>query len=365
MVICFIADAKSINTVNWVKHLAEKHIVHVITFNDNIIENVIVHKICALGLFGKLRYLFAIGKVKKLLNEIKPDIINGYYISSYGLLSRMVGFRPLVLTVAGSDIFGGFLSSKIIILRICMGFLLRFTLRGANLIFCWTDVMKERVISLGGDESRIYVMPRGIDLSKYYITRRNKSVSKIIRIAHTRSLKNIYNIPVILDVIRRIKKRGSEVELLMIGDGPLKKRSEIEAVNSNILDSVKFLGKTSYSDIPKLLCSCVFYISMSSSDGASSSLFEAMACGLFPVVSDIEPNRIWIKNKENGFLFGIEEVEKMADKIIMANNDINYLKKVIDINHYIVQKKLSWEKNIIKIEDRIVYCAQKYEQSKN
>ena len=45
------------------------------------------------------------------------------------------------------------------------------------------------------------------------------------------------------------------------------------------------------------------YISASLSDGTANSLLEAMAAGLFPIVSDIPANREWIADGENGMLF--------------------------------------------------------------
>ena len=50
-----------------------------------------------------------------------------------------------------------------------------------------------------------------------------------------------------------------------------------------------------------------FYISMTESDGASLSLMEAMAVGAIPVVSDIEPNREWVKNGVNGVLVPLDD----------------------------------------------------------
>jgi glycosyltransferase involved in cell wall biosynthesis len=64
-----------------------------------------------------------------------------------------------------------------------------------------------------------------------------------------------------------------------------------------------FSGGVSDSAIKDALQSASYYLSASLSDGASSSLLEAMACGLFPIISDIPANREWITHEKNGLLF--------------------------------------------------------------
>ena len=44
------------------------------------------------------------------------------------------------------------------------------------------------------------------------------------------------------------------------------------------------------------------YISMPITEGVSASLFEAMACYCYPIVTDILGNKSWITHRENGGL---------------------------------------------------------------
>jgi glycosyltransferase involved in cell wall biosynthesis len=56
-------------------------------------------------------------------------------------------------------------------------------------------------------------------------------------------------------------------------------------------------------------------VSPSTHDGTPNTLLEAMACGCFPVVGDIEPLREWITQGENGFLVDPGDPQAFADAI--------------------------------------------------
>jgi len=67
---------------------------------------------------------------------------------------------------------------------------------------------------------------------------------------------------------------------------------------------VSFLGGVSNDALVAVLRKAHVYVSASLSDGTSISLLEALASGLFPVLSDLPQNREWIDpGLENGILF--------------------------------------------------------------
>lgn len=67
-----------------------------------------------------------------------------------------------------------------------------------------------------------------------------------------------------------------------------------------------------------LLKQSVLYVSPSSHDGTPNSLLEAMACGCFPVVGDIESLREWIDHGINGLLVDPRDPQQLATEIIYA-----------------------------------------------
>jgi len=63
------------------------------------------------------------------------------------------------------------------------------------------------------------------------------------------------------------------------------------------------------------------FVSPSAHDGTPNSLLEAMACGCFPVVGDIESLREWIMPGENGLLVNPADPQALAEGILVALGD--------------------------------------------
>jgi glycosyltransferase involved in cell wall biosynthesis len=59
-------------------------------------------------------------------------------------------------------------------------------------------------------------------------------------------------------------------------------------------------------------------VSLSTHDGTPNTLLEAMACGCFPVVGDIESLREWITPGVNGLLTAPDDSHALAEAILQA-----------------------------------------------
>jgi len=62
-------------------------------------------------------------------------------------------------------------------------------------------------------------------------------------------------------------------------------------------------------------------LSITTHDGTPNALLEALACGCFPIVGDIESLREWISHGENGLLVDPKDPKALADAILTALQD--------------------------------------------
>ncbi|MEP6617500.1 MAG: glycosyltransferase, partial [Ginsengibacter sp.] len=88
------------------------------------------------------------------------------------------------------------------------------------------------------------------------------------------------------------------------------------------------------------------YISMPSTEGVSASLFEAMAAGCYPIVSDLPGNRAWITDQINGRLVPVDDVQKLAEAIEWYYHNRSGLQQVLVSNRKLVETKASYETNM-------------------
>jgi glycosyltransferase involved in cell wall biosynthesis len=91
------------------------------------------------------------------------------------------------------------------------------------------------------------------------------------------------------------------VDLLMVGDGPLRPELEALAVELRVADRVKFLGVR--TDIPELMRAADAFALSSLSEAASLTLLEAMASGLPVAVTAVGGNPEIVRHEREGLLF--------------------------------------------------------------
>lgn len=84
-------------------------------------------------------------------------------------------------------------------------------------------------------------------------------------------------------------------------------------------------------------------------DGTPNSMLEAMACGAFPVMGNIESIREWIRHGENGLLFDPENPTELADCLIRAIDDVELRSRAQRINRAVVEERA----NVLEVVPRI------------
>ncbi len=100
------------------------------------------------------------------------------------------------------------------------------------------------------------------------------------------------------------------VDLLMVGDGPLRGELENLAVELRVPDRVKFLGIR--TDIAELMMAADVFALTSLSEAASLTLLEAMASGLPAVVTAVGGNPEIIRHEREGLLVPRGDVAECA-----------------------------------------------------
>jgi len=342
--ICYLADASSVLIQMRVEYFAQKdHEVHLISFRQGKIENVIFHYFKPLLPFSyDLSYVLSIPNLKRLVKKISPDLLHAYYATSYGFLGACCDFRPFLVSCLGSDILVT-CNQSILHKR-----LTKFTLEKAGCITSVSKPITDSIIRLGINPKKINTFPFGIDSAKFFPSPETRKEFTLIS---TRSLTPLYNIQIILESLSYLKKEGFKGNLVIIGEGPEEEKLRKRARELEISNCVTFVGAVPHDQVGGYLQKSQIYLSMSLTDGASTSLLEAMACGTFPIVSNIPANREWIIDNENGFLVPPSDPRKLAERIKKALNDSHLIQTAAQTNIQIVKQRGILRNNLEKLED--------------
>jgi glycosyltransferase involved in cell wall biosynthesis len=163
--------------------------------------------------------------------------------------------------------------------------------RADHLIAVSTELRRCLEDEVGVGSSKITVIPNGIDPAHWEVFRGNGSVEvkntlglseDAILLGTVGRLVPFKGHSILLQSIAMIAENHPNVYLLIIGDGPLRRDLETEAVELGISERIKFLG---FVDEPgRYMAALDIFVLPSIKEPFGIVLLEAMALGL-PVVS--------------------------------------------------------------------------------
>jgi len=334
--ICYLANISSVHVQRWIKYFTEKG-----------------YQVGCLTPRGfPLKFLdiiLNIMAVKKWVRKMKPDILHAHYAGVNGVLGALSGFHPFMISTFGSDIL---IAGKSRLRRP----LIKFGLDKADLVTCNADHMREAIINLGVESSKVKVVRFGLNVEKFSLAVRDEELIKTLRVENSpvvisvRNLRSVYNVETLVRAVPLVLKTLPQSKFIIAGEGEEKEKLINLAKELGVLNNIKFVGWLSENDLLRYLKISDVYVSTSLSDGSSMSLVEAMAAGIFPIVSDIPANREWIKNNVNGFLCPTKDHNFLAKKISEALRDKNFRQETIKKNRILAEEKESYQKNMQLME---------------
>jgi glycosyltransferase involved in cell wall biosynthesis len=266
-------------------------------------------------------------------------------IGPIGVLLGAILRKPVVVTIHGSDF------------RLAMGksFLLKkvffWVCKKATYLHCVSEVMRREIERFGIKREKISTFPMGVD-EAFFERGRNRERDlnhPPITVVSNRNFLPIYNVSLFIRAIPLVLKEGPEVKFIIAGEGPERQNLEKEVTDLKISSHVQFLGQIPHGEMPDLLSRATIYVSTSLYDGTSVSLLEAMACGAFPVVTEIPSNQEWITNGQNGFLISTSNESHLARKIVEALRRPALLTEASKKNRRIVEERAHWKCTIREI----------------
>ena len=291
----------------------------------------------------KWRYIFSAFKLRRLLKDIKPDILHGHYATSAGIICLLSGFRPFIISARGSDLIN---SMKSAFWRTA----LRVIFAKSSLVHTVSSQLKEYAMALNVPENKTLMLTQGVNTDKFQYNEPKSKLDNPVKLLCTRRLDPVCSPEVIVEACRLLDLKGIDFRLLFAGYGSEKENLQLLVEKYSLTKKITFLGGYSNDNLPVILSENDIYVSASKWDGTSVSLLEAMASGVFPVVSDIESNKAWINDGKTGLMFDFTDAESLADTIIRAIKDDNIRISAVQANRKTILEKADRSKNMSILE---------------
>jgi glycosyltransferase involved in cell wall biosynthesis len=188
--------------------------------------------------------------------------------------------------------------------------------------------------------AKIVVIPNYVDTELFRpLDGIDKSPRRIIFVGRLDPQKNLSSL---LDAVK-----GLDVELMIIGDGPL--RTELSRkVKAEKISNIKFLSIIPNERLPFELNKAELFVLPSLYEGNPKALLEAMACGLPVIGTNVKGVKEIIKNGVNGLICETDSKSiKRAILFLLNNQELN---EKLSLNaRYFIKKNYSLD-NALKKE---------------
>ncbi|HYG45238.1 MAG TPA: glycosyltransferase [Bordetella sp.] len=315
--IALLGAANSIHTVRWANGLAQLGVeVHLLSLHQPGSELLPAVRLHRLPFAAPLGYVLAAPAVRRILDDVQPELLNAHYATGYGLLARLAKFHPLLLSAWGTDIYK--FPCKTALHRRLLADNLQF----ATLVASTSHAMAERITSI--EPVPVVITPFGIDHTKFCPRRAAYSSGQSIVVGTIKGLEPQYGIDtllrafqiVVLQLGRSHPQLVDQIVLRIYGKGGEKRRLQALARTLGIEQRVTFAGFIRHDDVPVALGEMDIYVALSRQDSFGVAILEASACGVPVVVSDADGPAEVVADGVSGFVVPTEDAGFAAARIM-------------------------------------------------
>ena len=184
-----------------------------------------------------------------------------------------------------------------------------------------SNFTKSQAVVLGCDETKIKILPVGLDMSRFTFKARQLNADEPVRILTVGRLVEKKGIEYAIRAIAKLTADYPNMVYSIAGDGPLNENLQSLVSRLNLQKNIKFLGALPQQEVLKLYDRTDLFLlpSVTAADGDCEGqalvLQEAQACGI-PVVSTIH-NGIpdGVLDGKSGFLVPEKDVDSIAEKL--------------------------------------------------
>jgi len=345
--VCLLGDAQSPHVIKWAKYFHDSgHDVTVLSLRKGNVLGISVFDLNPPKILSKFGYLLSSFKVRRLVRQIRPDILHASHASSYGFLGAFSGFHPLVISVWGSDVLT--FPKKSIFHKL----LLTWSLSKADLITATSKFLARNTRSLSPKVlKKIEVVPFGVDLEVFNPSRLKirKTERDTLKIGFFKHLKPKYGPEYLVRAFKKVSDKFGNVELFLAGNGELKSKLKDLTESFGISPKVHFLGFV--NNVPKIMSSMDITVmpSVDDSETFGVAAVESQALEVPVVASRIGGVPEVVKDGETGILVKACDEEELFAAITRLLSDEDIRLRMGRAGRKFVRESYNWKENASKM----------------
>ncbi len=304
--------------------------------------------------FGHLRWFSVLLSplfLWRAINRLHPDLIHVFFANQQLNTIVLSRFRPLMLTVMGGDVlpdqsFNGRRRWPI-----------KKMLDSADVVTSKSLFLDAALNRIGNYAHKIRRVTWGVDTKKFHpgvdvgFLRQRWNIQKDELVFFCpRLCQPIYNkhlnIQAFADYLGRARPRakGKLIVAELFADEVYSRQLRGLVAKLGLTEQVCFVGAISHQEMPAYFNLTDIMVATPLSDGMPQSLYEAMACGTYPILGNLESYRELIQDGVNGRLVKMSDVKALSEAMSWAADHTEHRKGAAIINR----------KRILQVADKDV-----------
>ena len=296
-------------------------------------------------------------QIRRCVDDLKPDVIIGNWVTTFGLYIMLSRRTPFILFAYGEDIvvdpyrspFHRAVTTEVI--------------KSARIVLIDSEVQRRALLSLGCSRDKILCFPwfdendlRKVDSDPSL--RHKLGWERNTVVVCVRNHEPEYAVDTLIRAIPRVLRKAPNVRFLIFGSGTQTSRLIQLAHNLEVWPYLHFAGQVPRHRLLRQMKDCDIYVSASITDGTSSSLLEAMSLGVPVVVTSIHANREWITHAVNGLMFPIGDAEKLARAIVDLDRDPARRERLQRAARLVIRRRVDWKSSYKELMNTIRMSAE-------
>jgi glycosyltransferase involved in cell wall biosynthesis len=220
--------------------------------------------------------------IRGLGRNLRPHVVHAHWLCGYAAFAAVAGVKPLVAMAWGSDVYRA---------RRLQAVGNRIALRRAAVAMADSQALLDRLVELGARRESTVLVNWGVDLQRFAPAddgarariREQLGLADGPVILSPRSLMPVYNPRTILAAFESVAADFPDAQLVVKHMG----LGEQELSSLPLHGAVRVVGHVPYEQMPDFYRAADVCVSIASSDSSPRSVWEAMACGVPVVLSDL------------------------------------------------------------------------------
>lgn len=268
------------------------------------------------------RVFRAIRKFRGFLVEGNFNLVHthGYFADIVGISSAALKGKPAISTCHGyiTDRF------KLSLYR----YLDLKMLKLAGRVIAVSEGIRNELVGCGIRGSRIRIIRNAVPVQNEILDLPREGVSSVPEkrfvVGYIGRLSPEKGLPFLIEAVDDLKREGIPLEVLIVGDGPMKDELQASIEKRGLMGTVRLVGFQ--SDMDTWIAEMDVFILPSLTEGTPMSLLEAMAKGKPPIATSVGGIPDVIRDGVNGLLIATKNPESIKDAIraLWKNEELRF-----------------------------------------